>query len=71
MFERIWESLRENIFNMVTTRLIILLLIITSLGSYLIYTIFQLQIVNGAEYSDNFQLMITKGKTIPSTRGNI
>ena len=71
MFERIWESLRENIFNMVTARLIILLLIMTGLGSYLIYTIFQLQIVNGAEYSDNFQLMITKEKTIPSTRGNI
>ena len=71
MFERIWESLRENIFNMVTARLIILLLIMTGLGSYLIYTIFQLQIVNGAEYSDNFQLMITKEKTITSTRGNI
>ena len=71
MFEDIWEHLKENIFNMVTSRLIILILVIFGMGSYLIYTIFQLQIVNGAEYSDNFQLMITKERTINSTRGNI
>ncbi|MCH5256295.1 MAG: penicillin-binding protein [Lachnospiraceae bacterium] len=66
-----WEHLKENIFNMVTSRLIILLLALLGLGSYLIYTIFQLQIVNGAEYSNNFRLMITKERTISSTRGNI
>ncbi|MCH5249618.1 MAG: penicillin-binding protein [Lachnospiraceae bacterium] len=66
-----WEHLKENIFNMVTSRLIILLVTLLGLGSYLIYTIFQLQIVNGAEYSNNFRLMITKERTISSTRGNI
>ena len=71
MFENVWEHLKENIFNMVTSRLIILLVTLLGLGSYLIYTIFQLQIVNGAEYSNNFRLMITKERTISSTRGNI
>ncbi len=71
MFEDLWEHLKENIFNMVTSRLIVLVLVLLGLGSYLIYTIFQLQIVNGQEYFDNFQLKITKERTIASTRGNI
>lgn len=71
MFKRLWEHLKENIFNMVTSRLIVLVLILFGLGSYLIYTIFQLQIVHGEEYFNNFQLKITKERSIASTRGNI
>lgn len=71
MFERLWEHLKENIFNMVTSRLIVLILVLFGLGSYLIYTIFQLQIVHGEEYFNNFQLKITKERSIASTRGNI
>ncbi len=56
---------------MVTSRLIILVLILFGMGGYLIYTIFQLQIVDGEEYFNNFQLKITKERTIPATRGNI
>jgi penicillin-binding protein 2 len=37
----------------------------------LIYRLFDLQIVNGQSYMDNFQLMIQKEKTIQGTRGNI
>jgi penicillin-binding protein 2 len=37
----------------------------------LIYRLFDLQIVNGQSYLDNFQLMIQKEKTIQGTRGNI
>lgn len=71
MFKELWEHLKENIFTMVASRLLILFLLIIGMGGYLIYTIFQLQIVHGAEYYDNFQLKITKEKTIASTRGNI
>lgn len=71
MFERLIEHLKENIFNMVASRLIVLILILFGIGGYLIYTIFQLQIVNGEEYYNNFQLMITKERTIAPTRGNI
>ncbi len=71
MFEDLWEHLKENVFNMVTSRLLVLVLVLLGLGSYLIYTIFQLQIVKGEEYADNFQLKITKERTIASTRGNI
>ncbi len=71
MFRQLLEHFKENFMNMVTSRLIILVLILFGMGGYLIYTIFQLQIVDGEEYFNNFQLKITKERTIPATRGNI
>lgn len=71
MFEELWEHLKENIFTMVASRLLILFLLLIGMGGYLIYTIFQLQIVDGEKYYNNFQLKVTKEKTIASTRGNI
>ena len=54
MFDHILERLKENFINMVTSRLLILVLILFGMGGYLIYTLFQLQIVNGEEYFNNF-----------------
>lgn len=71
MFRQLLEHLKENIFNMVTSRLIVIVFVLFGMGGYLIYTIFQLQIVNGEEYFNNFQLKITKERSIPATRGNI
>ncbi len=71
MFNELIAHIKENFMNMITSRLIVLILVLFGMGGYLIYTIFQLQIVNGEKYFDNFQLMITKERTIPSTRGNI
>ena len=48
-----------------------LVLLITALCSTLIYRVFSLQIVNGEEYLNNFQLKIKKERSISSTRGNI
>ena len=71
MFDHIWEQFKENFINMITSRLLVLVLILFGMGGYLIYTIFQLQIVHGEEYYNNFQLSITKERTILPTRGNI
>ena len=71
MFDHIWEDFKENFINMITSRLLVLILILFGMGGYLIYTIFQLQIVHGEEYYNNFQLSITKERTILPTRGNI
>lgn len=71
MFEELLAHFKENFMNMVTSRLIVLVLVILGMGGYLIYTIFQLQIVNGEDYYNNFQLKITKDRTLPATRGNI
>ncbi len=69
MFEELLEHFKENFMNMVTSRLLVLMLVIAGMGGYLIYWIFQLQIVNG-EHND-FQLKIRKERTLPATRGNI
>ena len=66
MFEHIWEQIKENFMNMVASRLLVLLLLLFGMGGYLIYTIFQLQIVRGEEYYNNFQLSITTNWRIPS-----
>ena len=71
MFDHIWEHFKENFMNMITSRLLVLVFILFGMGGYLIYTIFQLQIVHGKEYYNNFQLSITKERTILPTRGNI
>ena len=71
MFEEFWEHFKENFMNMVTSRLIVLVFVLFGMGGYLIYTIFQLQIVKGEDYYNNFQLKITKERTLPATRGNI
>lgn len=71
MFDHILERMKENFMSMVTSRLLILVFVLFGMGGYLIYTIFQLQIVKGEEYFNNFQLRITRERAIPATRGNI
>ena len=66
-----FREFKENFFNIITSRLIVLLLIFIAVGAGLIYRIFDLQIVNGAAYLENFTLKIKKEKTIESSRGNI
>ena len=71
MFEELLEHFKENFMNMVTSRLLVLMLVILAMGGFLISRIFQLQIVDGEEYYNNFQLKITKERTLSATRGNI
>ena len=47
MFEELLEHFKENFMNMVTSRLLVLMIVIMGMGGYLISRIFQLQIVNG------------------------
>ena len=56
---------------MVTSRLLLLFIIFIAMAAVLIYRIFNLQIVNGESYLNNFQLKIQKEKVIEGTRGNI
>lgn len=71
MFDHIREQFKENFMNMITSRLLVLVFVLFGMGGYLIYTIFQLQIVHGEEYYNNFELSITRERTIIPTRGNI
>ena len=53
------------------SKLLIFALVFISIGSILIFRLFNLQIVNGENYLEDFTLKIQKEKSIPSTRGNI
>lgn len=70
MFKR-FGHLKENILNTVNIRLMILTVIFIALGGLMIYRVFDLQIVNGESYLNDFRLKTTKKRTLPSTRGNI
>ncbi len=66
-----FRNLRESLFNFFTSRLLLLFIVFTGMAVVLIYRLFDLQIVRGEEYLDNFRLMIEKEKVIQGTRGNI
>jgi penicillin-binding protein 2 len=65
------DNWKDNLISLVTSRLFVLMLVVIGIGGALIYRVFDLQIVHGQEYLDNFQLKIEKQRSIPSTRGNI
>ena len=65
------QNIKESLISFFTSRLLLLFLIFTGMAVVLIYRLFDLQIVRGAEYQDNFRLMIEKEKVIQGTRGNI
>ncbi len=70
LFKR-FEHLKENFFNTVNIRLLVLAILFITFGGITIYRVFNLQIVNGETYLNDFRLKTTKKKLLPSTRGNI
>ncbi len=66
-----FRELLQAFLSFIRTRLFFLILVVSMLTCVLIYRIFDLQIVHGAEYMDSFQLLIRKQRSIPGTRGNI
>lgn len=52
-------------------RTTVLLIVFIAMSFILIHRLFNLQIVDGQEYADNFSLRTTKERTLKSTRGNI
>ena len=53
------------------SRIFVLIILFTVLSAMLVSRLFQLQIVEGESYLNNFKLKIRKERTISSTRGNI
>lgn len=62
---------KESILTVITSRLFVILLAFVLLGSTVVYRLFDLQIVNGEDYLNNFRLKIVRERSLPSTRGNI
>lgn len=71
MKSELFKNLRESLINFFTSRLLLLFIIFVGMAVLLIYRLFDLQIVRGEEYLNNFRLMIEKEKVIQGTRGNI
>ena len=67
----LFSELKDYIIHIVTSRLTVLALAFCVLGGVLIYRCFNLQIVNGEEYLNDFMLQTEKTRDIASTRGNI
>ncbi len=66
-----FEELRENLINFITSRLTILTLLFLFMGGVLIHRCFELQIVRGEEYLNDFVMSTEKTRDISSARGNI
>lgn len=66
-----FDEIRDNFINFITSRLTLLTLLFLLLGGVLIYRCFELQIVKGEEYLNDFMLSTEKTRDIASARGNI
>ncbi len=66
-----FQELRNRFFKFITSRVFIMVTIVVAMAFILIHRLFVLQIVNGQDYLDKFQLKIKKERTVPATRANI
>lgn len=64
------ESIAE-FFRKLNMRIVLMIALVCVLSGVLIVHLFNLQIVNGEDYQNNFQLQIKREIDLPSTRGNI
>lgn len=65
------KDIKNLIVSIITSRLTVVIVIMCALGGLVISRLFQLQIVDGEEYLENFTLSIERERSIESTRGNI
>ena len=70
MFE-FFERIKDDLINFITNRITILTFVFMALGVILIYRCFDLQIVQGQKYLDQFILQTEKTRDISSSRGSI
>lgn len=63
--------MRKGFKKAVNSRILILVIVIVLMAAILIQRLFQLQIVEGENYQNDFSLSIMKERTLSSSRGNI
>ena len=66
-----FDEFKDKLLSFFTSRLTVFTVVFFLLGGILIYRCFDLQIVHGEEYLEEFVLEIEKTRDIASTRGNI
>ena len=65
------KKIKQWLNKIMEKRISILLILFLFMTCVLIYRLFSLQIIHGEEYANDFELKITKTRTLKSTRGNI
>ena len=66
-----YDDIKDSLIGIFKTRLLILFVLIFVFGGILIHRVFDLQIVNGESYLQDFQMTIEKNRNIRAARGNI
>ena len=67
----IWERIKSGIYELFQRRAVVTAIVFCIMFSILVGRLFQLQIVNGQSYLEDYTLQIQKTRTIQGTRGNI
>ena len=65
------EIIKDFLKNFLSSRIRVVSVAMIAFATVLISRLFYLQIINGSEYQDNYNLKLEKTETIPATRGNI
>jgi penicillin-binding protein 2 len=65
------KKIKNRLKKLAVKRTTVLMLFFAALFLVLINRLFDLQIIHGSEYAENFSVRITKQRTLKSTRGNI
>ena len=66
-----FKKLKKILSRFFQSRSVILSILLVVMAFVLVRRLFDLQIINGESYQDNYNLQITRETTIPSTRGCI
>lgn len=66
-----FNQMKSGLKKAANTRSIVLILVIILMAALLVQRLFQLQIIAGESYQNDFSLSITKERTLNSSRGNI
>ena len=66
-----FEKIKDDIINFITNRVTLLSFVFFAMGFALLYRCFDLQIVQGQKYLDQFILQTEKTRDISSSRGSI
>lgn len=67
----LWERIKSGIFELVQSRVFVVVLLFCVMSGILVQRVFYLQIVKGQEYFDDYKLQIQKTRSVEGTRGNI
>ena len=66
-----FNDMKKSFKRAINSRILVLLAVIVLLAGLLLQQLFQLQIVSGESYQNEFSLSILKERTLNSSRGNI